>query len=407
MPRIVVTNAVLSNTGDAAIYESIAATLLETHPDVSIAVFDSDAKATRKLYPAWEIFQQASVSPPRRSGRLRNLLQRVRDIVLSAVLRRRALLSRLLALPLLRQSNFSRSLRALQEADVVISSGGTYLVDHYNFSARVREAELVRLFDKPLVLWTQSMGPFESERSQRQINAIGAIAHAVSFRDARSEAAWRARVHSEARTRIAPDSVFALRGRTRTAAAKPSRALISVREWNRGVASAALDRAPYEQAMQVAAEMLVARGWNVEALSTCQGVSRYRYDDSEVARVIFSGLDVRINREFHTPSELLEELNSAGLVVTTRMHLAILSMLARVPVIAIAYEFKTIELFRALGFGDLVVSIEDISPEWLTARIETVMATPDRATLTEEKLSVLRAAAMAPADDLGELLSRR
>jgi len=117
-------------------------------------------------------------------------------------------------------------------------------------------------------------------------------------------------------------------------------------------------------------------------------------------------VDVDVDREFHSPGGLLSELSSTGLVVTTRMHLAILSLISRVPVIAIAYEFKTLELFANLGLSDFVVKIEDVTPEWMTERIQMLLDEPGRARLSHERLAQLRAEADSPAGHLRRLLQQ-
>ena len=57
---------------------------------------------------------------------------------------------------------------------------------------------------------------------------------------------------------------------------------------------------------------------------------------------------VRVDGDFHTPDELLELLRDFDWVVATRMHLAILTLGVGTPVLPIAYEFKTTELFKSL-----------------------------------------------------------
>jgi colanic acid/amylovoran biosynthesis protein len=46
------------------------------------------------------------------------------------------------------------------------------------------------------------------------------------------------------------------------------------------------------------------------------------------------------------------------------MHLAILALIQQTPTVAIAYEFKSLELFKSVGLGEQVVRLEDISVAW-------------------------------------------
>ena len=147
------------------------------------------------------------------------------------------------------------------------------------------------------------------------------------------------------------------------------------------------------------AQNLLEKDISVSALSTCQGLSSYRYDDSEIAAHLFDDINVKIDRDFHTPDALLDRIGAARGVIATRMHFSILALLTGTPVIAIAYEFKTLELFRSLGMGDFVIPIEDSSAEWLTERISIALEPDSPAVLSLARLEDLRDQAQGPAKD--------
>jgi colanic acid/amylovoran biosynthesis protein len=113
----------------------------------------------------------------------------------------------------------------------------------------------------------------------------------------------------------------------------------------------------------------------VTFLSTCQGVADY-HDDSRLASAIAATLpdDVRcrvtVDSTFHTPSELMEYLREFDWVVATRMHLAIMALGVGVPVLPIAYEFKSIELFRGLGYERDILTMDTLTPKSLIEGFE-------------------------------------
>jgi colanic acid/amylovoran biosynthesis protein len=113
--------------------------------------------------------------------------------------------------------------------------------------------------------------------------------------------------------------------------------------------------------------LIRTREAEVTFLSTCQGLPQYWTDDSRIATEIAEGLpdDVRhkvtVRRDYVPPHVLQEEFAGFDLVLATRMHAAILALNAGTPVVAIAYEFKTIELFRSLGVPELAHDIETLS----------------------------------------------
>ncbi|MGW6132160.1 polysaccharide pyruvyl transferase family protein [Cellulomonas sp. NPDC055163] len=404
--RIGLTNAVLSNGGDAAIADAIVGALVDAGlcSVDDVVVFDADARASAALYPGLRILQQVSVSPPRRPGRLHTVLQRLRSRAVHVLASDLGRARRVLRSWPLRRTAFSRSFEALLGCDVVLSSGGTYLVDHYDFAPRSVELGIARRSADLVVLWTQSMGPFESDRARAAIRSIVPSVDAVYLRDERSAASWE-RTGSTVPAAVVPDAVFGLEPLPGPGAPAPGsgprrRALISVRQWARSIEGDELVAGAYGRAVRGAAEALLARGWEVSAMSTCQGVPRYPHDDSKVAARIFAGSGVVVDSGFHTPTQLRRELRDVDLVVATRMHLAILALIERRPVIAIAYEFKTLELFHGLGLGEWVVPMSDVSAEWLVDRATRLEQDPGAAVLSETVLADLRRRAMSPAHDL-------
>ncbi|NJN00949.1 MAG: hypothetical protein HC793_05285 [Aquincola sp.] len=111
------------------------------------------------------------------------------------------------------------------------------------------------------------------------------------------------------------------------------------------------------------------RGAEVVFLSTCQGVPEYLYDDSLIAERFRERLDtdvqraVSVDHDFHSPTALMQSLRSFDFAISTRMHMAILGLCAGLPVLPIAYEFKTTELYKTLGQGDWVTDISTIDRE--------------------------------------------
>jgi colanic acid/amylovoran biosynthesis protein len=187
----------------------------------------------------------------------------------------------------------------------------------------------------------------------------------------------------------------------------PIRALFSVREWNQtGPTGKGFSFRQYQDALRGAAHALERDGAGaLVAMSTCQGVPNYR-DDSTLAMRIFDGTRTTVDRCFHSPDDLLCELSAADLVVATRMHMAILSLISQVPVIAIAYEFKTLELFNSLGLADDVIAIENLTEQWLIERIRAARSRRGPQ-LSAETLKALRSEALIPALTIRQLRAAR
>jgi colanic acid/amylovoran biosynthesis protein len=403
--RVVITNPVISNAGDAAILAGIVSALQEVSPITDLVVFDSNAASTAALYPEWNVRQQLTEPHlPRPTFFLR--AKRKAQLTFIALLARVPVLARLVAgSHRVIRTRFTSSLHAIASADVVVSAGGTYFVDHYDFAPKVLELRLAAAFGRPIVLWTQSMGPFTSDRARSQIGKLSGLVDGVFFRDQRSRDNWD-RVNTQAPAEaVVADAAFTLSPADRAAGDVPAQhAIICIRDWaHQGADGGAVDRDDYIQSVRALASGLLAKGWRVTSSSTCQGIPTYR-DDSVFAAEVFAGIPVEIDREQRSPLELQQQLASADLVVTARMHLAILALIQKTPAVAIAYEFKSLELFESLGLGDQVVRIEDISPEWADRLIASLPA--GVRPLEQDALTELTRSSREPAATVLELVNR-
>jgi colanic acid/amylovoran biosynthesis protein len=130
----------------------------------------------------------------------------------------------------------------------------------------------------------------------------------------------------------------------------------------------------------------------VTFVSTCQGIEEYWIDDSEVAEGIVALMDsniqdyVTVDRVFHDPAGFRDITQRFDFVIATRMHAGILGLTGGTPVIPIAYEFKTNELFAKLGLADYVLDIAQFTARDFAANALTFVAKlgPARAGLERE-----------------------
>jgi colanic acid/amylovoran biosynthesis protein len=277
-------------------------------------------------------------------------------------------------------------LEACQWADVVVATGGTYLVEQYDLGQRLFDMETAIALGRPLVLYTQSLGPFKNPANHRRLRAILGKAALVLLRDERSVEHVRDLSVRHNRVRTTPDAAFALADDDLTMRSLPRapmsqqcpRVAISVRQWSYFTSGSPEEgMARYRESFIALVTHLVRR-YNAEVtfLSTCQGAPGY-HDDSKLATAISAALpddirrNVHVNSDFHTPGALIDLLRGFDCVVSTRMHLAILALGVGTPVLPVAYEFKTTELCRALGYAEPPLHVEELSPERLIASFES------------------------------------
>jgi colanic acid/amylovoran biosynthesis protein len=384
--NILFINCVCSNTGDAAILEAAGTVMRSAWKDLSIRVQDDHPERVRKLYPDLNVRGSCywSLAYTERSG-WRGAVQRLCRFSRFKLARRlwgaglQSLAKRLLS------SAEADYLEAYEWADVVIATGGTYLVEQYDLSQRIFDMGTALALKRPLVLFTQSLGPFKDPRNRRRLRAICRRASLIFLRDERSKQHLEELQIASPSILVRPDAAFALADDDLATKPEPltplaerrARVAVSVRRWDHfvtGSAQQGMER--YLASFSSLVEHLV-RNHNADVvfLSTCQGAPGY-HDDSQVAATVAAALPkdvschVQVDSDFHTPSALVELLRGFDFVVSTRMHLAILALGAGIPVIPIAYEFKTTELCRKLGFAEPPPRIGELSPEKLITSLE-------------------------------------
>lgn len=373
--KVVITNTTLLNGGDAAINE--ATMLILRHAlgdDTSFVCYDADASTARRYHPELAIrpalFGVVEATMPRWLPRK---LAQVAVLAAAALSRRGDTALRLLP------EGLRLSLADYRAADIVVSAGGTYLVDRYRLAPKIFDFLATLALGRPLVLFTQSVGPLPGGRDGLLLRFALRRAVLIMVRDDRSQRELaRIGVGGPAVARY-PDAAFALanpvpamRGREW---GTPPRIAVSVRDWPFLDADGRRDgMARYLDEMAGFIRCAVERdGARVTLISTCQGIPEYWTDDAGTAARVIERLPVRmrtnvtIDPDFRQPSALIRRLRDFDVVVATRMHMGILALCAGVPVVPIAYEFKTRELFDALGAGDLVSDIETVDAEHLYA----------------------------------------
>ena len=70
-----------------------------------------------------------------------------------------------------------------------------------------------------------------------------------------------------------------------------------------------------------------------------------------------------VDDSFYNPDQLKLVIDKFDIVLSTRMHFAIQSLSIGIPVLPIAYEFKTKELFKSLVKPECILDIDTITPE--------------------------------------------
>jgi polysaccharide pyruvyl transferase WcaK-like protein len=123
-------------------------------------------------------------------------------------------------------------------------------------------------------------------------------------------------------------------------------------------------------------------------------VSGFAYDDLKVSRSIMRLMrykDRAIVYEADSVEDYKSALDSMDLVISSKMHPAVLALSGCVPAICIAYDQKQTGFFQLLGLDDCVILIRDFSAENLFLKIDGVWRSREEIkNMLKEKIPLMR-----------------
>ncbi|TXD41176.1 polysaccharide pyruvyl transferase [Lujinxingia vulgaris] len=391
--KVIISNTVALNGGDAAILQAIVDALTaELGDETRFTVFDSQPETARRYYPTFD-FQKLLYllvsRAPNGLGPIIRPLQRSRFKAAASLWSR----GKEAAARLLLSGAEADALQTYAEADLIVSTGGTYLVENYDIEPRLFDYEIALALGRPLIFYTQSLGPFAEPKHQRRVRDIFNQASLVLLRDARSKEHLLEIGVRPDHLHVCADAVFALdvdaQLTTNSVDESPAHdsedrrnVAVSVRHWSHfKTLSTDEGMKRYQNAIASGVTHLVeTHQAEVTFISTCQGIPEYWTHDSKTAHAIVDTLPehvrahVRVDEAFHTPQDLVTTLASFDAVIATRMHMAILALIAGTAVLPVSYEFKTTELFERMGAGRWVEDINTIDAQSLIPKLDALFA---------------------------------
>lgn len=384
-PRVHVLGIVSLNGGDAAILDAQVRVLQRRWPDADLTVHDRDPEAAARYAPRLRFasFLAPLIMRPPGARRYRGDV-RVRRHVGRA---RASLAGRLPGW------NWLRPL-PLRGMDLAVYTGGTTLTENYSLQDKVFDLDLVRRARIPYVFFPQSAGPFDRPENRELLAPVFEDADLLLLRDERSLRHVLATGARAEACRVVPDVVFAL-ARSDIAspvsrAPGPERVAVSVREWRHYSSRSPDDgRANCLAAFRgLVTSLARERGADVTFVSTCQGRPEYGFDDSEFAHEVVAGLDadvtasVTVDGGLYDAEGLRDRLAGFDVMVSMRLHAAILAVCGGTPTLTVAYEYKSTEVWGQLGQSEFSLDLEHLDADELVARASALLDRRDEVAAT-------------------------
>ena len=367
-PKILITNNYSSaNRGDAAILDGLVSIISNSVTHAEIVVLSSSPLVLRK-YHIYKTFESLINSGKVKRHNFHLYLFWMIYLVLWGFF------YRIFKIQLPKFSK-SKQIDLYKNSDLVISVGGGYINDNYRpgVMTRLFEFYFAKLLSRKVILWSHSIGPFNHSAYKFLARFFLSRVDLIATRDKRSLQELKQLDIQGPRIIQTFDSAFALSNKINSSDKLqkfvPNRQFISisVRFWPFYENKEYVYR-NYIKQMARFCDWLIRRGFMLVFVSTTP--KEHHIDDVKVAEEIKAGIinknKALIVREVgYNNRDLINLYRRAYINIGTRMHSTILAALAGTPSLAIAYEFKSQELFSMLGLKEFVVEQERFSSEEL------------------------------------------
>lgn len=252
--------------------------------------------------------------------------------------------------------------------DAYIGSPGGYMNSYYGLKKCLLPLIEAKKINKKTAVYSQSVGPL----NKRDINLLNLYSNFIDVLLVRDQFSRICVDNTDCNSKIiqTKDAAFLLEPRESNL--KNNKLIgVSVRSWkhdNRNMEA-------YYELIQLYCERILENGFDIEFISTCQGVPDY-VDDSKTASIIEGkilqktpeySMRVKVDTSFHTYFELMNILNTRyTFVIGTRLHMCILSLINGTPAFNISYEIKGKECYSYLGLEDYTIDFNASKNEALT-----------------------------------------
>ncbi len=366
--KILITNSVPLNGGDEALLRATELSLKKVFPDAEITALCSNAALCRKYITDILLDTDLEwVRTDKKNSREWMFFKIRRMLLLFLGIGWNSRFSLMWA-----NKDEARVKAIYRNCDLVISSAGGFLHDHYPIDKRMEGFKLAMSYKKPLILFAQSVGPFWKKDSIAAVQKEFPKMSAIILREKKSLKYLADVQLSDHNIYVTTDAAFLWRklhpelfvpkfGQVTTIA-------MCFRNWpveNDRIEETIL------KAVELCKFLLQNESRRIIFLSTCQGIEGY-IDDSCHAEIIVSKLPFamqsrcEIDTQKYTTVDLISAYGKCDAFIGMRLHSAILSMLGGTAAMGIGYEDKTPGIFSMLGLQDYQISFDENHESWIS-----------------------------------------
>jgi colanic acid/amylovoran biosynthesis protein len=265
-------------------------------------------------------------------------------------------------------------------ADVILFAGGDYIAPIYGFGYVLRafEMRLATLFRKPTVLYAQSIGPFSG--IGRSIVSWGlSSVNLILARDTDSYDFVRGLGISTDHVKLTADSALLLKSDKSSEAHRKLKPSIKTAKSKK--VAIVLRSSKYTE---------IEQGYHQEYLSKIATVVTFIHrsgfnpvflatnaEDEQMIRTFMKHHNFLmyplICAMDYSPVQMMSELKTFHIIISSRLHLLILSTLCGVPAYGVGREFKLQNYLQLIGLSEYYSDMRNIDTKGIITRISAML----------------------------------
>jgi polysaccharide pyruvyl transferase WcaK-like protein len=401
MVKVLITNHNSTNKGDTAILISQLHAMREFIPHVQFSIVSNDPETTAKLHVVKQYGAKIVkwIGPIREQSRgFKRLKWALSDVLWFQRIIMWALLNRF-GINVSRFFTNINERELLQEyinADAIVVHGGGPLTDIYSagFFYQYYLILISVLLKKPTIMYAQSFGPFTNYKTfdgiyKRLTKFLLNRTLLITLREGNSLKVLQDLGINGIPTLVTADCAFLMRseepkrvkeildkeGITKERD-KPLVGITSIYWRYPGSSDPYKKQKEYEKILAQVADYLVSN-LNAKVVFIPVEVKGTRGDDrfiaSKVYQLVKQKNNVKVILGEYTPEEVTGIIGNMDLLISTRLHSAILGSTMNVPAIVIKYDPKADGIWgKMLGQEKYICNIEDLNLDKLITRIDEI-----------------------------------
>lgn len=246
--------------------------------------------------------------------------------------------------------------------DVFIACPGGYINSYYGIKRCLLPLVEGKKQGSKTAIYAQSVGPL-NDRDSRLLESFSSKIDVIVVRDSFSRSVIDA-LPIKSKVMQSKDAAFLLTPRQSNASDQVNKVAVSVRRWEFDQR----DMMQYYELIKALCRLVLKAGFDIEFISTCQGVKKYRDDSKEASRIAQQLLDesrdwsarIAVNNQYHPYQVFMDKLNTEyAFTIGTRLHMCILSMLNGIPAFNISYEVKGKECYQYLHLENATIDFNE------------------------------------------------